>query len=152
MEKPGANSKHKDAKRLMRATHVKPPNTNTLTATKLKRGYGALLSPQVPKKGGQWHSSLEKVLRVWSGGEVSTESRVLLTMALRSMLLEYLSRTLNQDTDILGTRDAKPSNLPLKESAMTSETHWSKPALPPHPSPLNLSYLSTSLPPPAMQH
>lgn len=100
-----------------------------------------------PRKGGQWHSSLEKVPRAWSGVEVSTESRVRLTMALRSMLLEYLSRKLNQNTDILGTRDVKPSNLPLKESAMTSETHWSKPALPPHPSPLNLSYLSTSLPP-----
>ena len=43
MEQPCANSKHKDAKRLMRATHVKPPNTNTLTAIKLKRVYTALL-------------------------------------------------------------------------------------------------------------
>lgn len=69
------------------------------------------------------------------GGEVCPESSVCPTMVLSSAMLERLSRKLNQNKGILGTREVKPCNLPLKESAMTSETHWS--ALPPHPSPLN---------------
>jgi len=71
---------------------------------------------------------------------VSPESSVHLTIVLNSVLLECLSRKLNQNTGIPGTREVKPCNLPLKESAMTSETHWSKPVLTPHRSPLNLPY------------
>lgn len=41
MEKPCANSQRKDAERLMRPTHVKPPNTNTLNAVHLERGCSA---------------------------------------------------------------------------------------------------------------
>lgn len=56
--------------------------------------------------------------------------------------LKCLLRQLNQNSDILGRRHAKPFNLPLKESAMTSETHWSKPVIPPsHWAALNLSCL-----------
>lgn len=64
------------------------------------------------------------------GGEVSPESRGHPTMVLSSMLLECLSRKLNQNTGIPVTREVKPCNLPLKESAMTSDTHWSKPPTP----------------------
>lgn len=62
MEKPCANSKHKDAKSLMRPTHVKPSNTNTLTATELKRGYAALLAPRAARKAANG-TRREEVLR-----------------------------------------------------------------------------------------
>lgn len=66
---------------------------------------------------------------------MSPQSSAPVTMVLSSMLLECLSRKLNQSTAILGAREVKPCNLALKESAMTSETHWSKRALPPQPGP-----------------
>lgn len=77
--------------------------------------------------------SLEEGAESVRGGEVSPESSVRLTIVLSSTSLKCLSRKFNQNTGIPGTREVKPCNLPLKESAMTSETHWSKPALPPHP-------------------
>lgn len=70
-------------------------------------------------------------------------------MAWRS--LKCLLRELNQNTDSLGRRDAKPFNLPLKESAVTSETHWSKPVTPPPPTHPKPSLPATSSPPPAVQ-
>lgn len=108
--------------RLMRPTRVKPPNTNTLTTTQLKRGCATRLILC------QWRpNKLLKEPR--AGEEVKYQVRVRLTMAWR--WLKCLLRELNQNPDSLGRRDAKPFNLPLKESAVTSETHWSKPVTPP---------------------
>lgn len=132
MEKPCANSKHKDVERLMRPPHVKPPNTNTLTAIQLRRGCGTrlVLCQWCPNK-----LFCREPERRWS-----IKSSVRLTMVRRS--LKCLLRKLNQNTDSLGRGDAKPFNLALKESAVTSETHWSKPVTPPHPrTALNLSWL-----------
>jgi len=50
-ERPCANSKHKDAKRLMRATRVKPSNTNALTTINLEGPtlLGSLKEPPPPR-------------------------------------------------------------------------------------------------------
>lgn len=124
----------------MRSTHVKPPNTNTLTIMKLKRGYTALLSLHKLQEGPTMAlhvQSLEEVLRAWE--EVKYLQSQVCTW--QWCWVASWSRKLNQNTGIPGTREVKPCNLPLKESAMTSETHWSKLALPPHPGPLNLPCL-----------
>lgn len=140
----------------MRAARAKLPKTNTLTAIKLKRGFATLPSG-FRQKSRPWHSkeqSLEEALRVGEGGEVSPESSACRTMS-GCVLLEHLRRYQNEG--ILGTRGAKACNLPLKESARTFETSWSKAApCPPPDSPPLAHSCKASLPavcstPPDMQ-
>lgn len=68
---------------------------------------------------------------------MSPESSVCLIMAVSCLLLES-TEEINLVAGVPGTWEVKPCNLPMKESAMTSETHWPKPPLPLRPSPINL--------------